>query len=325
MDVFFYEAFSEEEETLRRYLPANISAGFMKETIQESGHALPAAALISIRTQSSIPPLWGSHIAGILTRSTGYDHITTYLTTSGAQVRAGWLPLYCSRAVAEQALMLWLGLMRKIKSQMANLPCFDRDGLTGMECLGKTLLVVGVGNIGSEICCIGEALGMKVLGVDIVRRHPSIHYVSIEDAIKKADVICCAMNLTEKNHGYFTYDLLVKARQGAIFVNIARGELAPAADLLRLLEEGHLGGVGLDVYENEGEIAVALRSGSPAKDPAVRSVLALSRHADAILTPHNAFNTTESVERKAHMSMQQIEHFLKHGDFIWKVPLRGCP
>jgi D-lactate dehydrogenase len=269
--------------------------------------------------------MWASHITGILTRSTGYDHVTTYLTTSGALVRAGYLPLYCSRAVAEQALLLWLGLMRKIKTQMAHLTCFDRDGLTGMECSGKTLLVVGVGNIGSEICRIGEALGMKVLGVDIVRRHPCIRYVSIEDAITKADVICCAMNLTEKNHGYFTYDLLTKARRGAIFVNIARGELAPAVDLLRLLEEGHLGGVGLDVYENEGEIAVALRSGPPAKDAAVRSVLALSRHADAVLTPHNAFNTTESVERKAHMSIQQIEHFLKHGDFIWKVPFRGCP
>src|SRR5208283_3135021 len=134
--------FSEEEEALRRYLPANISADFMKETIQESGHALPAAALISIRTQSSIPLMWASHITGILTRSTGYDHVTTYLTTSGALVRAGYLPLYCSRAVAEQALLLWLGLMRKIKTQMAHLTCFDRDGLTGMECSGKTLLVV---------------------------------------------------------------------------------------------------------------------------------------------------------------------------------------
>lgn len=96
MDVFFYEAFSEEEEALRRYLPANISAGFMKETIQESGHALPAAALISIRTQSFIPLMWGSHITGILTRSTGYDHITAYLTLQAH--RSGQATCPCTAA-----------------------------------------------------------------------------------------------------------------------------------------------------------------------------------------------------------------------------------
>jgi D-lactate dehydrogenase len=319
MDIFFYEAFSEEEEALRRYLPPGISAGFTHETIQESGHSSPPAALISTRTQSFIPHEWGRHIKGILTRSTGYDHVISFLTGSGRQIRAGYLPLYCSRAVAEQALLLWLGLLRKIRSQMAHLPHFNRDGLTGTECAGKTLLVVGVGNIGSEVCSIGEALGMDVLGVDIVKRHPSIRYVSIEEGIVTADVICCSMNLTDENNGYFSYDLLKKAKAGAVFVNIARGELSPASVLLRLIVEGLLGGVGLDVYENEGDLAVALRSGITPNDPAMRSVLDLAGHENVILTPHNAFNTKESVERKAHMSIAQIEHFLEHREFIWKV------
>jgi D-lactate dehydrogenase len=319
MDTFFYEAFYEEEEALRRYLPPGISAGFTHETIQESGHAWPPATLISTRTQSSLPREWSRHIKGLLTRSTGYDHVVSFLTGSGKLVRAGYLPLYCSRAVAEQALLLWLGLMRKIRSQLAHLPHFNRDGLTGTECAGKTLLVVGVGNIGSEVCRIGEALGMNVVGVDIVKKHPSISYIPIEEGIVKADVICCSMNLTDKNHGYFTYDLLKKAKAGAVFVNIARGELSPASVLLRLLAEGLLGGVGLDVYENEGDLAVTLRSGITPHNPAMRSVLDLAGHEKVILTPHNAFNTKESVERKASQSIEQIEHFLKHREFIWKV------
>jgi D-lactate dehydrogenase len=319
MDCFFYEAFSEEEEALRRYLPKDIRAGFTHETIQESGHASPPAALISTRTQSFIPHGWGRHIKGILTRSTGYDHVVSFLSGSGKHIPAGYLPLYCSRAVAEQALLLWLGLLRKIRSQLAHLPHFNRDGLTGTECTGKTLLVVGVGNIGSEVCRIGEALDMGVLGVDIVQRHPAVRYVTIEEGIAKADVICCSMNLTEVNRGYFTYYLLKQAKPGAVFVNIARGELSPASVLLRLIVEGHLGGVGLDVYENEGELAMALRSGITLTDPAMRAVLDLAGHENVILTPHNAFNTKESVERKASMSVEQMEHFLKHKDFIWKV------
>ncbi|HVN71919.1 MAG TPA: NAD(P)-dependent oxidoreductase [Desulfomonilia bacterium] len=321
MDVIFYEVFEEEEEALRRYLPEGMDAGFMKETIQESGHGSPPSPLISMRTQSSIPQGWVPDIKAVLTRSTGFDHVVSYLTASGALIKAGYLPLYCSRAVAEQALLLWLGLMRKITSQIAHLPHFNRDGLTGMECAGRTLAVAGVGNIGSEICRIGEALGMEVMGVDIVERHPSIRYVSIEEAIIKADVICCAMNLTGRNKGYFTYDLLKRAKPGAIFVNVARGELAPADDLLKLLDERHLGGVGLDVYENEADLAAALRSGAAMNDPAMRAVLDLMNRENAILTPHNAFNTRESVERKASMSIFQIENFLKYGEFIWKVPL----
>jgi D-lactate dehydrogenase len=321
MDAYFYEAFSEEEEALRRYLPGDISAGFTHKTIQESGHDSPPAAFISTRTQSFIPHEWGRHIKGILTRSTGYDHVVSFLTGSGLQIPAGYLPLYCSRAVAEQALLLWLGLMRKIRSQLAHLPNFNRDGLTGTECAGKVLLVVGVGNIGSEVCCIGKALGMDVFGVDIVKRNPSIRYIPIEDGIVKADVVCCSMNLTTENHGYFTYDLLQKAKAGVVFVNIARGELSPASILLRLLEEGLLGGVGLDVYENEGNLAVALRSGITPHDPAMRSVLDLAEHENVILTPHNAFNTKESVERKARMSIEQVEHFLKHRSFIWRIQI----
>jgi D-lactate dehydrogenase len=321
MDVFFYEAFSEEEAALRGCLAPDLRAGFTKDTIQESGHTAPPAPLISTRTQSRIPPHWGTALAGILTRSTGFDHVSSFLSETGAKTRAGYLPMYCSRAVAEQALLLWLGLMRKVKDQMDNLPRFERDGLTGMECAGKTLAVVGVGNIGSEICRIGEALGMDVLGVDIVERHSSVRYAPAGEAIGKADVICCAMNLTRDNHGYFDEALLNKAKRGAIFVNIARGELAPASVLLRLLDEGRLSGVGLDVYENEGELGAALRSGAPVDDPETRAVIELSRRKDAMLTPHNAFNTAESVQRKASQSMEQVEHFLEHGEFKWKVPV----
>ena len=69
------------------------------------------------------------------------------------------------------------------------------------------------------------------------------------------------MNLTEDNRGYFTRDLLRSCARGAIFVNVSRGEFSPLPILLDLLKEGHLGGVGLDVYDGESQLAVALRAG----------------------------------------------------------------
>ena len=321
MDVFFYEAFAEEAQALKRCLPAHIQAGYTDHTVQENHDLRPPAALISTRTQSVIPTDWGGQISGILTRSTGFDHVKRFLSTCTRTLPAGYLPVYCSRSVAEQAVLLWMSLLRKLPQQINNFSVFNRDGLTGRQCAGRTVLVAGVGNIGIEICRIAQALGMKTLGVDIKHKHSNIDYVTIEEGLSKADIIVSAMNLTEDNRGYFHYGLLKKAKPGAIFVNIARGELSPAKDLLRLLDEKHLAGIGLDVYENESGLAMCLRTGSAQPDQdLITATLEMSRRSNVILTPHNAFNTTEALERKSSQSIEQIEHFLTTGTFIWPVP-----
>jgi D-lactate dehydrogenase len=320
LDVFFYEAFAEEEESLRRHLPANVHAGFTSKTIQESDDAKPPVPLVSIRTQSIVPAQWAGSLAGILTRATGYDGLKRFLLTTGAQVACGYLPLYCARAVAEQAALFWLALLRKLPLQTKQFATFHRDGLTGFECERKRLLVVGVGNIGSEIARIGKGLGMDVRGVDISQPHAFVSYVTKEEGLPWADVIVCAMNLTADNVGYFNYASFVQTKQGVIFVNVARGEMSPPVDLLQLMEEGHLGGVALDVFDGESALAVALRTGKGGEGESVKATLELAKRPNVICTPHNAFNTVESVERKSEQSVQQIEHFLKDGKFLWPVP-----
>ena len=213
-----------------------------------------------------------------------------------------------------------MALLRNLQTQIDNFPRFNRDGLTGRECAHKTLLVVGVGNIGYEVVRIGRGLDMNVLGVDIVERHPSVVYVPINEGLPAADIIVCAMNLTADNPGYFSYRLLQKAKPGAVFINISRGELSPAGDLLRLLDENHLVGVGLDVFNHESELAGSLREGRKSNDSEVVDLLQLGGRPNVILTPHNGFNTREAVARKARLSVEQAEHFLKHGEFLRPVP-----
>ena len=319
-DIFFFEAFEEEQEQLKRFMPDNINAGFTEKTIQEYGKNNPPAEIISVRTQSAIPVEWSKSLSGILTRSTGYDHIHKYWSKCRIKVNAGYLPLYCNRAVAEQALTLWMTLLRKLPQQTEQFLSFKRDGLTGAEAESKRLLVVGVGNIGYEIVKIARGLGMKVNGVDIVLRHSDVNYVSIDTGIKEADIVVCAMNLTNENRGYFSYDLLKKSKKGAVFINIARGELSPPEALLRLITEKHLGGIGIDVYDHESELAVSLRTGNKSSDEKVDAYLKLVKLPNVIMTPHNAFNTNESVIRKSEQSIQQIVHYFDKRDFLWKVP-----
>lgn len=321
MNVFFFEAFEEEAAALRRLLPPGIRADFSPDTVQRFDPAFPPAEAISVRTQSLIPAAWFGILKAILTRSTGYDHLLRQLPSTRARPSLGYLPLYCARAVAEQAFLLFLALARKLPTQLAQFLTFHRDGLTGIELQSKTLAVFGVGNIGYEAFKIGRGLGMEVLGVDIEQSHPDVTYVAPAEARARASMILCAMSLNPHNQGYFDAERLAEFAPGALFVNVSRGELSPSTALLDALNCGHLGGVGLDVFDDEAALAADLRDGQPAHGhPEVTAAKALAQHPRALLTPHNAFNTREAVERKAAQSMQQLAYLRDHGTFFWPVP-----
>lgn len=329
--VVFYESFAEEERELRQALGEEIAAGFTPLTIQESGDQVPPAPVISIRTQSQIPLAWAPKLRGIISRATGYDHLLAYRRATGIAVPAACLPDYAARSVAEQAMLLWTALLRRLPEQQQALAKFARDGLTGRELRGRRLTVVGVGRIGGEIVAIGRALGMMVAGVDLVEREELIaahglKYLTLAEGLTRAEVLAIALPLTELTGGLLNYSALQALPTGAVLVNVGRGEVAPTADLLRLLDEGVVGGLGLDVYEYEAELAAVLRDGvdpavlaSPAR-ASVAAALRLREHPRVILTPHNAFNTAEAVMRKSQQAVANLRHLLATGVFLTPLP-----
>ena len=318
-DIYFYEAFDDESEEIGSLLGSTISCEFTSETVQEAGHLIPPARLISIRTQSVVPPAWADQLDGILSRSTGYDHLVSYSKLIKKRLPLGYLEEYASRAVAEHAILMTMALMRKLPQQLRQFPTFHREGLTGTECEGKHLLVVGVGRIGKEIVAIGKGLGFITKGLDIVPDKPEVVYVSKETGIPWAHVIINAMNLTPENRGYFNEALFHAAKPGLFFVNVARGEHSPLADLRRALDQGLLAGVGLDVFEDEGTIGSALRNRGATNREIAASIDELLSYPNVLFTPHNAFNSREALRGKAALTVEQIKHFLKHQDFLWKV------
>ncbi len=319
-DVIFYEVFEEEKKALKKFLSPKIRARFVSKPVQERDEALPSAKLISIRTQSRIPPRWAAHLNGIFTRSQGYDQLVSCHRAAGKNIACGYIREYCSRAVAEQAVLVMLALLRKLKKQMDCFGTFSRDGLTGMECRGRHAFVIGVGRIGAEIVVLTRGLGMAVKGVDPRRKGKGIEYVSLAKGLPWADVIFCACPLTDKTNAMLNYNVLRKAKKGAFFVNISRGEISPAKDLARLLSEGILGGIGLDVFDEEHLLADSLRARRA--DVHVRRILGLKDKDNVIFTPHNAFNTQEALEEKARLSVAAVEHFLRRGTFPDPVPMR---
>lgn len=328
----FYEAFQEEEILLRRFLPSANKYLFTRKTIQESGDEFPCAGIISTRTQSKIPLKWFSSIDAVFTRSTGYDHLDDYLKKTDLDFDAGYLPDYAGRAVAEQAMMLWTCLLRRLNFQKELFDSFKRDGLTGNEIKGKNILLVGVGRIGSEIVDIASSLSMNVFGHDLIEKSElkkkyGLKYLSLEKGIKKADIIVCALPLTTLTKSMLNYDLLKSARKNSVFINIARGEISPSADLLKLLEENIFSGLALDVFEYEKELALHFRddvkisSFPPAVQKSIKAVIKMMNDQRVIFTPHNAFNTSESTERKSFQTAENIKNYIRQGRFITPVIL----
>jgi D-lactate dehydrogenase len=328
----FYEAFEEEELYLRKNLPSNKRYFFTWKTIQEAhlSDDIPLSEIISIRTQSKIPAHWAKILKGIITRSTGYDHVNEYLLENSAKIASAYLPDYAGRAVAEHAMMLWTCLLRKLPQQIHSFKKFQRDGLTGSEIRNRKIAIVGIGRIGSQIVDIAHGLEMDFCGVDIVPNNDLIkkyglRYFPLAHAVKISDIIVCALPLTELTRGLMDARVLSSAPRGAIFVNVGRGEISPANDLLELVRDGILSGVGLDVYNYEKELALVLRNGmslDKITNEAKREILAITNmmsNPAFILTPHNAFNTEESVERKSIKTAENLSSFLNCGQFLTPI------
>ena len=141
-------------------------------------------------------------------------------------------------------------------------------------------------------------------------------YVSVNQGMAWAEVVFCALPLTDQTRGMLNARIFRKSAKGVYFINVGRAEVSPAKDLSRLLNSGVLKGLALDVFPQEGDLAAYLRGDRGARlGSDARAILKLKGRTDVIFTPHNAFNTAEASERKARLTVEAIEYFLKHKKF----------
>ncbi|MEI3141278.1 MAG: NAD(P)-dependent oxidoreductase [Lawsonibacter sp.] len=133
-------------------------------------------------------------------------------------------------------------------------------------------------------------------------------FVTKDEAIETSDVIINAMNLTRikgslYNENYFSYDYLSRAKKGLIFINVTRGEIAPEPVLLKLYDQGVLGGIGLDVFSNEHDFSLAVQGQVETVNNRVAAALVLLQMASPLgniyVQPHQGFNSDLAVESKA--------------------------
>ncbi|TVP80302.1 hydroxyacid dehydrogenase [Thioalkalivibrio sp.] len=263
-----------------------------------------------------------SQLKLITTRSTGVDHIDAdYCREHGIAVAS--VPDYGTHTVAEHVFALLLAISHKLIEAVdrTRRGDFSQQGLVGFDLAGRTLGVVGTGDIGQHTARIAKGFGMKVLAYDVEPRDEladeiGFRYVELAELLANSDVVSLHVPGSEKTENLIGAEEFAKMKHGSVLINTARGNIVDTRAMLRALADGTLRAAGLDVLDEEPivrEEAELLHS-YHRKSHKMESILAdhiLLRVGNVIVTPHTAFNTKEAVERILQTTRENIVSFIE--------------
>ncbi len=253
--------------------PSNIAAHVGDaDAITIRDASLPAAALEGARA-----------LKVISRHGVGYDNVPVQFCTD-RKIPVTIIGDVNAVSVAEHTLYLMMAVAKngaRFDRAMRTGDFGIRSRMTSMELRGKTLLLVGYGRIGQEFALRARALGMTTAAFDpFVDRSsfPDVRFFdTLEAALPMADVVSLHVPLSDQTRNLIGSKALAQMRRGSILLNAARGGIIDESALIASLEQGHLGGAGLDVF---------LREPLPAGDP-------LLAREDIVLSPHCAALTAE--------------------------------
>ena len=196
-------------------------------------------------------------------------------------------PYSNTRSVAELVIGASIILIRKIldKNKAAHEGQWNKDAKGSFEIRGKTLGIIGYGNIGSQVSILAESLGMKVIFYDTVTKLPLGNAESrktLKDVVSKADIITLHIPETQQTKNLINKALLKQFKKDSILINFARGEVVELDALASALKSGHLSGAAIDVFPVEPE-----KNGDPFSSP-------LQNIPNVLLTPHIGGSTEEA-------------------------------
>lgn len=207
-------------------------------------------------------------------------------------------------AAAEHTIGLMFAAARKIgiADRTMKEGKWEKKGLMGVEIYGKTLGVIGIGNIGMIVAEKAIALGMRVLAYDIFiakefAASKGIELVSLDTLLRESDFITVHVPLVKETRGLINKDAIAKMKKSAILINVARGPVVNEKDLNDALRDGRIAGAALDVFEVE----------PPPKD----NPLVLCEN--VVCTPHLGASTAEAQDKVAIDIAKQIVDFFQNG------------
>lgn len=245
----------------------------------------------------------------VLLRCAGFNNVDyEYANKKGMTLLR--VPAYSPEAIAEHAMALALAVNRRIHKAYIKVRenNFALSGLTGKNLFGKVAGIIGTGKIGACMCKICHGFGMKVIAYDLYpnKALDFVEYVTLEELFKKSDLISLHCPSTLENYHLINKQSISKMKDGVILINTSRGLLVDTEELIQGIRNKKFFGVGLDVYEEEGDNVFENREDDILEHSTTSRLLSFP---NVIITSHQAFLTEEALESIAKTTLENAASY----------------
>lgn len=302
-----------------RYLEAHLS----KETAALASGDEAVCAFVNDHLDAEVLGILAdSGVRLLALRSAGFNHVDRK-AAERLGITVTRVPAYSPHAVAEHAVALLLSLNRKIHRAHARVreANFSLQGLIGFDLHGRTVGVIGTGKIGAIFARIMTGFGCHVLGVDKTEsaacRAFGVEYVSLEELFRRSDVISLHCPLSQETEHLIDARALGVMKKGVYLINTGRGGLVDTKALIVALKSQHVGGVCLDVYEEEEELFFEDLSSQVIQDDVFMRLLTFP---NVLITAHQGFFTEEALANIAATTLGNITAFESGSGALHLVP-----
>ena len=227
------------------------------------------------------------------------------------------VPAYSPHSVAEHTLALILTLNRKTHRAYNRVRDgnFALDGLLGFELRGRTVGIIGTGRIGEAVAEILHGFGCRLLAHD-AWQNPAclalgVRYVELAELYAESDIISLHCPLNQQTHHLIDDEAIASMKRGVMLINTSRGAVVDARAVSSALKSGQVGYLGLDVYEQEGDLFFQDLSSRVIQDDVFERLLTFP---NVLVTGHQGFFTAEALSNIAHTTLENIHAFEQRGE-----------
>ncbi len=247
----------------------------------------------------------------IALRCAGFNNVDLK-AANNYNVRVLRVPAYSPEAVAEHALALMMTLARKTHKAYNRVrdSNFSLVNLTGFTIHGKTIGIIGTGQIGQAFCRILSGMGAKIVAYD---KYPSdamkkldVDYKDMDEVLHESDIISLHCPLTPETHHIINEKNLGKMKKGAMLINTSRGKLVDTLSVIDALKSEHLGSLAIDVYEEEEKLFFRDLSEKIIRDDQISRLMIFP---NVLITAHQGFFTQESLNQIKETTIKNFDDF----------------
>ena len=309
--AFDREFFDEANRTHRheiRYFEARLTPA---TSVLAAGSPAVCAFVNDDLREKVLDSLHTGGVRLIALRSAGFNHVDLQKARTLGMTIAR-VPAYSPHAVAEHTVAMMLSLNRKIHRAHARVRDgnFALDGLLGFDMYGRTVGIVGTGRIGSAVARALSGFGCRILAYDSVSNpecvRAGVEYRSLADLWNESDIVSLHAPLTPDTRHIIDAAAIAQMKPGVMILNTSRGALVDTAALIEGLKSGHIGYVGLDVYEEEEQLFFRDLSAQVIQDDVFARLLTFP---NVLVTAHQAFFTREALRAISDTTLANVTAF----------------